>query len=134
MTGLAAECRFRGPEAVSIPAVVESACYRICQEALNNATRHARAKSIRVELETGESSLELSICDDGVGFDEPAKRASALKAGSLGLISMEERARLAGGQLQLHTTPGAGTRVVARFPLDAAGAESARALARIQTQ
>ena len=118
-----------GPVCISIIALSW-----IFGEALNNATRHARAKSIRVELETVESSLELSICDDGVGFDEPAKRASALKAGSLGLISMEERARLAGGQLQLHTTPGAGTRVVARFPLDAAGAESARALARIQTQ
>ena len=123
MTGLAIECRINDVEGVSISTEVASACYRISQEALNNATRHSRASNIRLELESREGSLELCIGDDGVGFDELAKREVALQSGSLGLISMEERARLAGGRLKLHTSPGAGSRVVARFPLD----EDARA-------
>jgi PAS domain S-box-containing protein len=123
MTGLAIECRINGVEGASIPREVASACYRISQEALNNATRHSRASNIRLELESREGSLELCIGDDGVGFDEPSKRQAALQSGSLGLISMEERARLAGGRLKLHTSPGAGSRVVVRFPLD----EAARA-------
>jgi signal transduction histidine kinase len=129
MTGLAIDCRVKGVEDGDIPAAVASACYRICQEALNNATRHAQARHIGVELESRQGSLELSIGDDGVGFDELTKREGMLK-GSLGLISMEERALLAGGRLELRTAPGAGTRVVAHFALDVPETGAVRAHAR----
>jgi PAS domain S-box-containing protein len=130
MTGLAIECRFKDIEGASIPAAVASACYRICQEGLNNATRHSQARHIGIELRSREGSLELSISDDGVGFDELAKREGVSQLDSLGLISMEERARLAGGELQLHTAPGAGTRVIALFPLEAPEPGAVRARAR----
>jgi len=61
--------------------------------------------------------LKLVIRDDGIGFDEDAARITAVKAGSLGLVSMEERARLAGGRLKVRTVLGGGTTLSAVFPL-----------------
>jgi PAS domain S-box-containing protein len=114
LTGLSISCRFGFSGRLAIE--VESACYRICQEALNNATRHSGAKMIVVELDDDAESLILTVRDDGVGFDEARKREEALLRGSLGLISMEERARLAGGRLRMRTAPGHGTSVCAYFP------------------
>ena len=70
-----------------------------------------------MQLEQTGNLLNLNIRDDGVGFDEQTARARALKKGSLGLISMEERADLAGGRLKIRSVPGAGTTVTATFPL-----------------
>jgi two-component system sensor histidine kinase UhpB len=100
------------------PAALEIACYRIAQEALNNATRHAKAKSILIAVESDDRLLKLTVSDDGVGFDEESSRQRALTAGRLGLIGMEERAQLAGGRLKLRTVQGAGTTLTAIFPLD----------------
>lgn len=101
-----------GPHAV--------ACFRIVQEALTNASRHARAQSVRVMLAVEQSVLLLEVADDGAGFDLEAKRSHAAQGGSLGLLSMEERAHLLGGTLQIHSTVGGGTRITARVPLWAA--------------
>ncbi len=101
-----------------IPATLESACYRITQEGLNNATRHAKATSIMIHVEKNDRLLKLAIRDDGAGFDEQAARQRALKSGSLGLISMEERAQLAGGRMKLRTVLGGGTTISAVFALD----------------
>jgi PAS domain S-box-containing protein len=119
ITGIATECRFSRVEGLRMAPTIEAACYRICQEALNNATRHAHARRIVLELATRRSSLVLRVRDDGVGFDQPAQRAGILKTGSMGLISMEERARLAGGRLEIVSAPGAGTRVSAIFRIAA---------------
>ena len=119
LTGIAIDCRFSRVEGLRVAPTVEAACYRICQEALNNATRHAHARHIVLELAARRSGLVLRIRDDGVGFDQPAQRAGILKTGSMGLISMEERARLAGGRLEIVSAPGAGTCVRALFPIDA---------------
>lgn len=116
-TGLAIECVFTGDMA-RVPPALESACYRITQEALNNATRHAQANGIRVAVEVSERLVKLTIRDDGSGFDMDAARQKALKTGSLGLISMEERAQLAGGRLKLRSVPGSGTTIQATFALD----------------
>ncbi len=116
-TGLEIECKFSGMTE-RLPAGLESACYRITQEALNNATRHATAKKIRVEVERNDRLLMLKIRDDGKGFDMDIARMKAIKTGSLGLISMEERAQLAGGRLQIRSSPGAGTKVMATFVID----------------
>ncbi len=118
-TGLDVECQFIGLVA-RLPAEIESVCYRIAQEALNNATRHAKAGQIRILVERHDRLLKLAIRDDGVGFDMDIARKKASKTGSLGLISMEERAQLAGGRLQIRTNPGAGTTVHATFVLKCA--------------
>jgi two-component system sensor histidine kinase UhpB len=115
-SGLTVACKFAGlgPRP---PAPVESACYRIVQEALNNATRHARASGILISVESDGSLLKLVVHDDGVGFDEDAARLRVIRSGSMGLIGMEERAQLAGGRLTVSSAPGAGTTVSASFPL-----------------
>jgi len=114
-SGLRIACKFGGAGTRPSPAI-ESACYRIAQEALNNATRHAKANAVQMSVESDAARVTLVIQDDGVGFDEPAARALAIRSGSMGLIGMEERAQLAGGALTLRTAPGAGTTVTAAFP------------------
>ena len=86
---------------------------RIVQEALHNAGKHSRAKSIQVALEGSPDELSLLISDDGVGFDlEEAKLAAGL-----GLISMRERIHLANGEFKVIAEHGQGTCIVARVPL-----------------
>jgi signal transduction histidine kinase len=120
-TGIEIACEFRGAGERRHPPLLESACYRIAQEAISNATRHARARRIVVGVEGDKRLLKLAISDDGEGFDEPAARRRAAFGGSIGLISMEERALLAGGRLKIRTVAGRGTTISAQFPLVDAG-------------
>jgi two-component system sensor histidine kinase UhpB len=115
--GIDIACEVDGLDGWRPPGALESACYRIAQEALNNATRHGKPKRVTVRVERDGTLLKLSVNDDGVGFDEDAQRLRALKSGSLGLISMEERAELAGGRLKLRSVVGGGTTVSALFPI-----------------
>ena len=117
-TGLDVSCNITGLTE-RLPTELESVCYRIAQEALNNATRHAKAKQIRIRVDLADRLLKLTIHDDGVGFDMDTARNKAVKTGSLGLISMEERAQLAGGRLKVRTVPGGGTTVQVTFALAA---------------
>jgi signal transduction histidine kinase len=87
---------------------VEEGLYRIAQEALNNAVKHAGARNIRVHLRQDVRSVALEIADDGVGLDPAAAR----KRGGLGLRAMEERATELGGRLTVKSGPGEGTRVL----------------------
>jgi len=91
----------------SIPQEVASGLYRIAQESLQNIVRHADAKHVTVQLVTRGQELRLSIEDDGVGFDPMAVKGK----GGLGLVSMEERARLLGAKLTIQSKPAHGTRV-----------------------
>jgi PAS domain S-box-containing protein len=125
LTGIGIQCRFGGVESLRIPPMVEAACYRICQEALSNATRHASPRNIDVELTVRNGQLLALVADDGRGFDQAAQREDLITTGRMGLVSMAERARLAGGRFELTTSPGAGTRVSAVFPIDARATESA---------
>jgi signal transduction histidine kinase len=86
---------------------------------LNNVVKHAKARAVTVELRRGDEDeqLHLSVRDDGCGFDVPSVRERAVRGASLGLLSMEERAALAGGGLEYDSTPGRGTEVRAWFPL-----------------
>jgi signal transduction histidine kinase len=97
--------------------VIETECFRVAQEALTNVVRHAQAKVVTVELRKEEGQLHLCVRDDGIGFDVAAIREKAVHGASLGLLSMEERAALAGGGLEFKSTPGQGTDVQAWFPL-----------------
>jgi signal transduction histidine kinase len=80
-----------------LPEYLETACFRIAQEALTNVVRHAAARQVVVALQQQAGVVELSVHDDGVGFDPQAARARPVQGGSLGLLSMQERAELAGG-------------------------------------
>jgi signal transduction histidine kinase len=94
------------------------ACFRIVQEALGNAIKHSGAKNLLVRLRSSVDCLTVSIRDDGVGFDVQNARAHALEAGSIGLSSMRERAVLAGGQFDIQSSIGHGTRIHASFPIE----------------
>jgi signal transduction histidine kinase len=100
---------------------VETACYRIAQEALTNVARHAGARSVVVELAREGETLSLAVADDGRGFDVETAEARAAGGSSLGVLGMRERADLAGGRLVIDASPGGGTVVRATFPLGAAG-------------
>ena len=99
-----------------LDAQIETACFRVAQEALTNALRHAGAEEIRIALRHGDGRFELQVRDDGCGFDLAAAQNRALQGGSLGLIGMNERVLLAGGALHIDAQPGAGTTVSASFP------------------
>ena len=99
------------------PTNLETTCFRISQEALTNIQRHARAKRVRVELRAAHDELQLTIQDDGIGFDTPAAMERAAGGMSLGLLGMQERAELAGGRLEIESALHYGTRIRAVFPL-----------------
>ena len=91
--------------------------YRILQETLTNVARHARATKVAVDLERNESGLQLTVQDDGVGFE--ASRVPRDGA-ALGLRGMLERVTLLGGSIQIQSSPGQGTRVRAHIPASSA--------------
>lgn len=100
-----------------LDSVIETECFRVAQEALTNVVRHAHAKALSVELRKKDGLLHLRVRDDGVGFEVVTVREKALHGASLGLLSMEERAELAGGGLEFSSIPKKGTEVHAWFPL-----------------
>jgi signal transduction histidine kinase len=93
---------------------IETAAYRIVQEALTNVARHSSAHDVSVHVTAGETVLVLEIEDRGSGFD-PAAALNA--ASSSGLLGMRERAKLLHGQLSVESAPGAGTRLRGELPL-----------------
>jgi signal transduction histidine kinase len=123
-TGIAIECRFEGLDRRP-HAMVEAACYRIAQEALNNASRHAKASQVVIDLKLRERLIRIAIRDDGQGFDADDAHARASLSGRLGLLGMTERAELAGGWLKVKSVKGSGTTVSATFPVEG-GARAAR--------
>ncbi len=118
LAGLQAEVR-AVPLEQRLDPMIETECFRITQEALTNVVKHAKAHTVTVELSKNDddAELHLSVRDDGVGFDVASVREQAVRGASLGLLSMEERATLAGGGLEYDSTPGQGTEVHAWFPL-----------------
>jgi two-component system, NarL family, sensor histidine kinase UhpB len=96
---------------------IETACFRVSQEAITNILRHAKARNVWIELGTDPGQVILSVRDDGVGFVVEAGANRATSGESLGLLSMEERVALIGGTLTVHSQLGHGTEVRARVPL-----------------
>lgn len=101
-------------------AAVEIACFRITQEALTNVARHAKATEVEVRLHMSQTQLDLIIRDNGVGFNVDVFHANRGLETTVGLSGMEERVRLAGGLIRIHSSPATGTEVHASFPLNAA--------------
>jgi PAS domain S-box-containing protein len=97
----------------SVPLEVTSCVYRVAQESLYNTVRHSRATHASVILTWRQGAIELTIADDGDGFDCQSVQGK----GGLGLIGMEERARLVNGKLTITSQPGSGTRIALEVPL-----------------
>ena len=89
---------------------IEDAAYRLVQEALNNAAHHGRTERARVEVVESGEKLRLRVSDQGCGFDPSAR------TDGFGLVGMRERVTLAGGTLELQSSPGAGTTIIAILP------------------
>ena len=97
-----------------LPDEVKVCVYRVIQEALNNAQRHAHAKNVLVELTQSSDATRVKITDDGSGFD--AKRTRGM-----GVLGMEERVKRLGGTINIDSRPGAGTTITVELPLAAGG-------------
>ncbi len=107
-----------------LPHEFETILYRIAQEALTNVARHAHASRVSVLLERRPGYASLIVEDDGRGFDSERTMESPTATGRLGLLGMQERARLAGGSLTIESAPGGGATVFARLPIGAAESRS----------
>lgn len=112
------QIRFSGGDWIGrFPAELETACFRVAQEALTNILRHAQGSKVSVDLTRTPLELTLKITDDGVGFDTQAVRRAATEGRSLGLLSMEERVSDMGGDLSIESVPNRGTVICAVFPI-----------------
>jgi signal transduction histidine kinase len=100
-----------------LPPELEIACFRIVQEAVTNALRHAGARGLRVRIDRRADRVALRIHDDGRGFDVAVRLDGAAAAGHLGVVGMRERARAHGGGFRLRSTPGAGTTIEVELPV-----------------
>jgi signal transduction histidine kinase len=98
-----------------LPYDVEVAIYRVVQEALTNASRHSNAEIVSVILERDSAQVRVTIEDDGVGFDVEKMMSSPVENRRLGLLSMQERVQMAGGEFKIDS--GAGTTIVVTIPL-----------------
>jgi signal transduction histidine kinase len=109
-----------------LSASLETALYRIVQEALNNATKHAKARQIRIGVREEKQMLCCSVQDDGIGFDLPGVQSNRKRRG-LGLIGIQERLNAVGGFLSIDSAPGCGTTLLIRVPVEVPDANSHRA-------
>ena len=110
--GIPVHCSCDEPQE-KLDSMIALAFLRVLQEAMHNAMKHSHATSITVRLTSSGGYVGLEICDDGVGFDMD----TASLAAGLGLISMRERIHLVGGEFELWSRPGRGTRITARAPI-----------------
>jgi PAS domain S-box-containing protein len=108
---------FSGALHQPLPQDLETLAYRVVQEALSNAGKHAQASRTSVHVDADGSQLRIEIVDDGVGFDSQRTR-EYLRMGRVGLASMRERVELASGTFAVHATPGKGTKITATLPID----------------
>jgi PAS domain S-box-containing protein len=95
---------------------LETACFRVVQEALTNVARHAGASEVRIGLAIDKDMLQLSVRDDGCGFDVKQMRQRATRGGSMGILGMQERASLLEGSLEIESRPGQGSELILRCP------------------
>jgi signal transduction histidine kinase len=104
------------PGVANAPKGLNTAVFRVIQEAVNNALRHAHASTIRVVLRDEPDALRVEIEDDGVGFDTEVVERRIRRGEHLGLLGMTERVRGAGGTINLDSAPGGGSRIAVRIP------------------
>lgn len=97
-----------------LPAKLELVVYRLAQECLNNAAKHAQAKNVKVSLHNADGVIKLGVSDDGLGFDVGQ---TAGRNGSYGIGGMRDRVALLGGRMEIDSRPGRGTRVSVELPV-----------------
>ncbi|MBV9926956.1 MAG: PAS domain-containing protein [Acidobacteria bacterium] len=118
--GVEADYRGLGDGAPRLAPEVETNLYRILQEALQNVHKHAGATHVSVLLERDDGRVSLIVEDDGRGYDPDAEESAGTKKG-MGVTNMRERASLVGGEVEIESTPGAGTTIYVRVPAGGAG-------------
>jgi len=101
----------------TLPTEVQLLLFRIVQEALSNVRKHAGASMAVVKLEFGDNSINVTVSDNGRGFELPPRVEDLVSAGKLGILGMCERARLLRGNLEIKSELGKGTHVVTKIPL-----------------
>lgn len=109
-TGFSIEFTHTGVER-RLPPETELALYRIAQEGLSNILRHAQASKVSLGIAYTSNEIQLTITDDGCGFDVPESPAEFAPSGHFGLLGIHERSELIGAQFEIHSTPGEGTRL-----------------------
>jgi PAS domain S-box-containing protein len=111
--GISVDCDFELPreDEARPTSVLETAVYRLVQEALNNVSKHSMARSADLTVRAARGAIEVEVRDNGVGFEPTLVREG------FGLVGMRERAALLGGTLEVESTRGAGTRLRAEIPL-----------------
>ncbi len=114
--GLQSEFRIVGEER-RLSSEAELTLFRIAQEALNNVRKHAQATRVVTTVELSDSAVRMTVEDNGTGFRPPTLADHPAPASKLGLIGMQERARLLSGTLVIESTPGQGTKVIANVPV-----------------
>jgi len=102
---------------VLLPSDIPIAAFRIVQEAVSNAVRHADPHRVEIQARYRPGQIELQIRDDGVGFDPSADITQQEPRGGLGLIGIRQRAADVGGHISIRSKPGSGTQVIALLPL-----------------
>ncbi len=100
------------------PPRIETALFRVGQEAINNVARHSGARNVRMMFEQNNGNLNIEIRDDGIGFDLSEVERSADRQRGLGLAGMQERVGLLGGHIQILSSPGQGTQVLIDVPME----------------
>jgi signal transduction histidine kinase len=116
------EYRERGLDGLKLPADIALCIYRVAQAALHNVARHSGSDRATVALTRGHDRIQLSVGDNGTGFDLKVAREGK----GLGILNMQERARLAGGAFTIRSKVGVGTRAALKIPLrDAVSSEAA---------
>ena len=108
-----------------LPSKVEVALYRIAQEAITNTAKHARASRVTIQLHFGEHEVALGVNDDGVGMNVETAQQAALHRKGWGLAGIRERIESVNGYLDIHSAPGAGTKISVHAPVPVAEEEEA---------
>lgn len=104
-----------------LPPKLKSTLYRITQEAINNILKHSNAEKVEIVMRWENDCIQLEVSDDGQGFELAAVRQEALQLHQFGLLGIEERAELAGGQAHISSSTSSGTKILVNVPLESPG-------------
>jgi len=110
------EFQLRGNE-IRLSPETEIALYRMAQEGLTNIVRHSQAKNAYINLRYIQNEVKLTLTDDGCGFEVPESPGEFAPSGHYGLLGLHERAELIGANLEIHSSPGKGTRLIITLPI-----------------
>jgi signal transduction histidine kinase len=103
---------------VELPETQAICLFRVAQEAIRNALKHAQANHIYLHLDQSETEMVLSVIDDGCGFNVPVRLSEFTHSNHYGLVGISERVDWVNGHLWIHTAPGRGTEIMVRIPLN----------------